>query len=171
MPVRSFRPCPLRVQRLVLPALCSLIALPVASAQAGEAGSRGEDPSLVVVRKVQPRIAYRGVPLEDHPVAAEATMFPSRVFRDTMNGVVESLVDDDVLDEHAAPGPTVAAVPAMLDRGLATLGPTLAGQAAGSTPLGSSASSTGAVGGATGSLGPLVGSTLVPATGTQGGGR
>jgi hypothetical protein len=171
MPVRVPHPRSSLARRLVLLALCGLIVLPAPSARAGEAGARDQDPAVVVVRRVQPRIAYRGVPLEDHPIAAQATTFPVRVFRDTMGGVVESLVDDAVLDEHAAAGPAVVAVSSMLERSLAPLGPTLAGQAAGSTPFGPSPTSTGGVGGATGSLGSLVGSTLVPATGAQGGGR
>lgn len=170
MPVRPVH-LPRPPRRLTLPALCCLACcLPSLSARAQEAGS--EDPSIVVMRTVQPRIAYRGVPLGDHPIQAEATTFPARVFRGVVDGVIASVVGDEALGERGAAGPAVDALVPLLERSTSPLGSTLAGRAGGNTPLGASATTAGAIGGATRDLGSRITGALAPITdpGRQGGG-
>jgi hypothetical protein len=156
----------------MLPVLCCLIGLPAFPVQAQEAGEDDKDPSIVVMRTVHPRIAYRGIPLEDHPIKAEATTFPGRVFEGVVNGVIASVVGDDALGERGAAGPAAGALVPLLERGTAPLGSTLAGRAGGNAPLGASASSAGAIGGATRDLGSHVTGALAPVIGLgkQGGG-
>jgi hypothetical protein len=170
MLVRSTRPC-LFTRRPTLLALCGLICLPALSVQAQQTGADSADPSIVVMRTVHPRIAYRGIPLEDHPIQAEATTFPGRVFRGVVDGVIGSLVGDAELGERGAAGPAVDALVPLLERSTAPLGSTLAGHAGGNTPLGASATA-GAVGGATRDLGSRITGALAPIVnpGLQGGG-
>lgn len=171
MPVRSIH---LRstTRRLMLPALCCVLGLPALPAQAQDAGEDGEDPSIVVMRTVHPRIAYRSIPLDDHPIKAEATTFPGRVFHGVVDGVIASVVGDDALGERGAAGAATGALVPLLERSTAPLGSTLAGRAGGHTPLGASASSAGAIGGATRDLGSRVTGALAPVIGLgkQGGG-
>lgn len=168
MLVRSANPSS-SARRLALPALCCLLGLPVPSVQAEETDA---DPSIVVMRTVHPRIAYRGIAREEHPIQAEATTFPRRVFHGVIDGVIAGVVGDELLGERGAAGPAAHALVPLLERSTSPLGSTLAGHAGGSMPLGASASTAGAVGGATRGLGSLVGNTLAPAvsSGLQGGG-
>lgn len=159
-------------RRLILPALCCLVCTPVMPLQAQEAdGEQAADPTVVVMRTVHPRIAYRGVPREDNPVQAQATTFPGRVFQGAMDTVIGSLVGDSELDRYGAAGPATGAMLPMLERGTAPLGSAVTG-AVGGAPLGAAASTGGAIGGATRNLGPLVGGALAPMVdpGRQGGG-
>lgn len=170
MPVRSAPTRPI-TRRLMLPALCCLIGLPAFPAAAQDAG-REDDPSIVVMRTVHPRIAYRGIPLDDHPIKSEATTFPGNVFRGVVDGVIASVVGDDALGERGAAGSATGALVPLLERSIAPLGSTPAGHAGGNTPLGASAAGAGAIGGATRDLGSHVTGALAPVLGPgkQGGG-
>ena len=176
-------------------ALVLLAAAPVRAQDTGPAsegtsgGSDGAasagtatDPTVVIARTVQPRVAYRGVPLEENPIHSEATTFPGLVFHGTMDSVLGELVEGE-LGQHGSAGVMAgAAVESAVGRGLSGLtGGTLlgAGAGAGSAPsLGPGASAGGAVGGvgtavgnATSNIGSLVTNTVMQAVGnTQGGG-
>ena len=154
---------------------------PAGSDGAASAGT-AKDPTVVIARTVQPRVAYRGVPLEENPIHSEATTFPGLVFHGTMDSVLGELVEGE-LGQHGSAGVMAgAAVESAVGRGLSGLtGGTLlgAGAGAGSAPsLGPGASAGGAVGGvgtavgnATSNIGSLVTNTVMQAVGTtQGGG-
>jgi hypothetical protein len=150
--------------------LCGLACVPVAQAQ--DAGDADADPTLVIMRKVEPRIAYRGVPLEDHPIAAQAVMFPGRVFAGAIDSLVDSLVGDSALGEYGAAGPATGVMMPLLERSTSPLGATLTRHAGGNTPLGASATAAGSIGGATRALAPVITGALTPAVDAarQGGG-
>lgn len=143
----------------MLPALLGLaclVSLPARAQQA--AGASAQDPALVIARTVQPRIAYRGVPLEDNPVHSSATTFPARIFHGTLDRTITQLVDGD-LGQRGSAGVAAAAsaMPALSSAttslgGSALLGPS----ASGGTSIGPAATVGGAVGGATAGLGGLI---------------
>ena len=151
---------------------------------AGPASVAGpaKDPTVVIARTVQPRIAYRGVPLEDNPIHSEATTFPATVFHGTMDAMMGELVDDE-LGQHGSAGVMAgAAVQSAVGRGLSGLtGGTLLGAGSSAGPaasIGPGASVGGAVGvvgsavgNATSNIGNLVTTSVMQAVGkTQGGG-
>lgn len=169
----AFRPLPIgRFPRpqLSLALLC-LACIPVGHARADQAGASGADPTLVVTRTVNPRIAYRGVPLEDNPVRAQATMFPAGVFHGAIDGMVEQLAADGELGERGAGG-TAAMLP-LIQRGIAPLGTALSGSGRGVAPIGPGASSAGGVGGATRDLASTITGSLpaMISPAQQGGGQ
>lgn len=140
----------------------------------------GKDPSVVIARTVHPRIAYRGVPLEDNPIRSEATTFPGTVFHGTMDSLMGELVEDE-LGQHGSAGVMAgAAVQSAVGQGLPGLtGGALPGAGSGPAPsIGPGASVGGAVGGvgaavgnATSNIGSLVTNSVMQAVGkTQGGG-
>src|SRR6476646_7520516 len=58
------------------------------------------DQTMVVVRDVNPRIAYRGpADTTDNPARVTATVFPTRVFNDALGGMMESLVGEESLGD------------------------------------------------------------------------
>ncbi|WP_420998205.1 hypothetical protein ACKI2N_020000 [Cupriavidus sp. 30B13] len=93
---------------------------------------------IVVLRSVEPRIAYRGVPPGDLPIAAAVEPFPSRRFQQSAAAVVSDLTDSDLAAavgrspagsampgaSQAAPG-RLAGLPAQVE-GLAAGGATAA---------------------------------------------
>lgn len=125
-----------------------------------------EDPGVVIMRTVSPRIAYRGVPLEDNPIHTRATVFPARVFHDTLDSALgDALGDGELGAATGSNGIVMQATSGMLRPdmlgGAGGAGPGGA-SAAGSAPLGMGASVGGAVNGATGNLG----NTITGALGT-----
>lgn len=178
MPVRAHRR--LRPAARTLGAVLIVFAAGAAQAQetGGSAGS--DDPGVVVTRKVQPRIAYRGVPLEDNPVHAKATTFPAQVFHETFDGMFDGmagqLVGDELLGQHGSAGLAGHVGEALTGAGLVPattmLGPAVQG-GVGRVPIGPGATVAGAVGGATAGLGDRIGGVLgavAPAAALQGGG-
>ncbi|MFC3552329.1 hypothetical protein ACFOLC_15090 [Lysobacter cavernae] len=133
---------------------------------------RFSDQRLIVIRQVQPRVAYRPVPVEDHPIQAQATTFPGEVFHDTLGQSIGLLVGDDALGERGSAGVNAdPATPAALDRSLSLLGAQPmagAGTARGPSAM-PGASIGGAVSGATRNLGSTITRSLAPVMGaTQG---
>ncbi|WP_454727537.1 MULTISPECIES: hypothetical protein [Cupriavidus] len=51
---------------------------------------------IVVLRSVEPRIAYRGIPQGDMPIAAAVEPFPSQRFQQSAAAVVSDLTDSDL---------------------------------------------------------------------------
>ncbi len=105
--------------------------VPAGSVYAGAAVS-AKDPTVIIARTVQPRIAYRGVPLEDNPIHSEATTFPGIVFHGTMGSLMGELVEEE-LGQHGSAGVMAgAAVQSTVGRALPGLaGSPLAGAGAG----------------------------------------
>lgn len=169
MPIRRHhRPC---TCALAFAGLALLAATPV-WAQDGEG-----DPGVVVTRTVNPRIAYRGVPVEDMPVAARATTFPARVFHGTLGHAFEQLAGDELLAQHGTAGLAAGIGGDLTAPGMLPQATTLVGadaQAAGRVPMGPGASIGGAVSGVTGGLADRVGGgvlqVVVPAASLQGDG-
>lgn len=59
--------------------------------------SASADPGdIVVLRSVEPHIAYRGIPQGDMPVAAAVEPFPSARFQQSTAAVVSDLTDSDL---------------------------------------------------------------------------
>ena len=155
-------------------------ARPAGSAYAAGAAP-GKDPTVIIARTVQPRIAYRGVPLEDNPIHSEATTFPGIVFHGTMGSLMGELVEEE-LGQHGSAGVMAgAAVQSTVGRALPGLaGSPLTGAGAGhaAPAMGPGASVGGAAGGvgaavgnATANIGSLVSTSVMQAVGkTQGGG-
>ncbi|WP_133501349.1 hypothetical protein [Cognatilysobacter terrigena] len=58
--------------------------------------------TMVVVRDVNPRIAYRGLPdTTDNPARVTATVFPGQVFGNALGGIMDTLVGDSALGDTA----------------------------------------------------------------------
>jgi len=51
---------------------------------------------IVVLRSVEPRIAYRGIPQGDMPIAAAVEPFPSQRFQQSAAAVASDLTDSDL---------------------------------------------------------------------------
>jgi len=158
-----------------LPRACRWVLVPVALAAGATVlaqeppGSLGEDPAVVVTRTVQPRIAYRGVPREQNPVHAQATVFPARVFHDSLGGVLGRLVGDEALGQTGSAGVTALAdLPALtgtagaLDPRAGLIHSSAAASAGQVAALGAAS---GALGGATGTIGRVTGGLGATITG------
>ncbi|TWH99480.1 hypothetical protein IP90_03095 [Luteimonas cucumeris] len=144
-----------------------LIALFSPQAQAQEQ----EDPGFVVSRTVMPRIAYRGVPLEDNPVHTRATTFPAKVFHSTLDNALGNALGDGELSAATGSGGLVMqATRGMLvpDAQAGGAGMGLMGSATGSAPLGMGASVGGSVRGATEGLGNTITGALSGAMSSTG---
>lgn len=60
------------------------------------------DQTMVLVRDVNPRIAYRGpADTTDNPERVTATVFPGQVFGKALGGVMDALVGDSALGDTA----------------------------------------------------------------------
>lgn len=174
MPARSIR-LPTRAFRFAVPASCGLLCLlPALAARAQspaagpDADADAQDPSFVIMRTVHPRVAYRGIPVGDQPIHAEAVTFPARVFDGVLDGVMGAVVGDDALGERGSVNTAVGAIQPLLARGATPLGPALAGQrASNGAPLGLSATSraVGSVGDVTRGLGAQITNALAPVLG------
>ena len=66
------------------------MAVPVA---AQTFGGSTQDPHINILRTVNPRVAYRGIPKDDMPVRARATTFPSTEFDHAIQTQVVELGD------------------------------------------------------------------------------
>lgn len=61
-----------------------------------------QDQTMVVVRDVNPRIAYRGpADTTDNPARVTAIVFPGQVFGDALSGVLNTLVGEESLGDTA----------------------------------------------------------------------
>ncbi|MCL1636010.1 hypothetical protein M2650_15405 [Luteimonas sp. SX5] len=154
-----------------------LLLLTAALAPAAFAQQAQEDPGFAITRTVNPRIAYRGVPLEDNPVHARATTFPAQIFHSTLDKALGNALGDGELGSATGSGGIVMqATRGMLvpdaQTGASGLG-MMGSAAAGSAPLGMSASVGGSVRGATeglaGTINGALSSALQPAAGAAGG--
>jgi hypothetical protein len=86
-------------------AMSAYIAVPEVQAKQAEASKKAKsDPNIVILRDVTPRIAYRAVPKEDLRVSASATVFPSKVFHQTLGKIVDATASDADLMQHASVG-------------------------------------------------------------------
>lgn len=134
-----------------------------------EAQALPEDTVMVITRTVNPRTAYRGVPLEANPVRTQATTFPGRIFNNTLNNTLGQLLGDDDLDQRGSAGLNTGAgaVPALTGASsMLAASPALGGQAAsGGTSIGPSASVGGAIGAATGGISNMVTGSVMQAVG------
>lgn len=157
--------------------VCVLGAVPCAAAdQTGVATSAPTsavpDPEVVITRRVQPRVAYRGVPLEANPVANRAAVFPRQVFHGAIDNVVGLLAADEELDARPATGLQPQLVAGTVDAATAPVHALLAGPraaAGAATPLGGGARVGGTVSGATAGLGSIITGALTPALSTGNG--
>ena len=144
-------PCAPRLPRRAALAavLCAMAPMLLAQDRAA-VGTQIENPTLVITRTVNPRIAYRGVPLEANPIHTQATLFPARPFHGALDGIMGLLVGDDALGQHGSVGVVAgAAVDLALSDGLVSptrSGTGLFGPGASAAPLRPGAS----IGGATG---------------------
>lgn len=87
------------------PVLLLLLAM-TGPAVAGDPASANatQDSTLVIARSVMPRVAYRGLEPAQNPVRVASTVFPGRVFHATLDGMLGTLVGEDVLGDTASPG-------------------------------------------------------------------
>jgi len=122
-----------------------------------------KDPGMVIARTVNPRIAYRGIPIEENPIHSEATLFPARTFHSAIDGITGQLLGDDALGARGSAGvhagaATEAAMRRVFAGESSPLGPGLGTRTAG---MGANAAlgGAGAVGGAAvgGAVGRAVG--------------
>jgi len=162
-------------------ACMALLGAMLAPAAFAQQATEQEDPGFVVARTVMPRIAYRGVPLEDNPIHTRATVFPARVFHSTLNNALDNalgthgqvLGDSELGAATGSGGIVMEATRNMLvpDAGGAGIGLMGTG-AAGGAPLGMGASVGGSIRGATEGLGGTItgalSSALQPAAGAAG---
>jgi hypothetical protein len=121
------------------------------------------DPSIVILRDVAPRIAYRALPKEDLPVSAQATLFPSKVFHQSMGMIVDATASDSDLMQHASVGLLVSGLDSKSP--LSSTSRLLGGSASSSVGVGASARRTGGSGGVAGRITSVTGqlSSLIPA--------
>lgn len=127
-----------------------------------------QDPGINVARTVNPRIAYRGIPLEDNPIRVRATTFPSQIFHGTLNDSLGFLTDDAELGSNEL-GSNTGSVGLAMDATRALLAPAsdtrlLNGPAmGGGAPLGMGGSVGGAIGNATQGLAGTITSAVLGA--------
>ncbi|HVI24832.1 MAG TPA: hypothetical protein VM576_01360 [Xanthomonadaceae bacterium] len=100
----------------LLACACGLVPALAAGAALAQDPAPPGDPTLVVTRTVHPRVAYRGLPASDNPVAAQATLFPAQAFAGTIGA---TLVDDDALAQRGSAGLAQGAALAPLTSGTA----------------------------------------------------
>lgn len=152
----------LPTRRLLISLL--LGGLPLA---AGAQSMPDEDPQLVLIRTVEPRIAYRGLAERtDNPVAVQAPVFPAGAFGRAIDSAIGERVDDRVLGALGAGGLLPrgdSRTPGFMPDGLG-LGPA----AQGTAPAGLSGPG-GAIGHTTSGIGGVVTSALAQALGGLGG--
>jgi len=135
-----------------------------------EASAQQADPGFVVSRTVNPRIAYRGVPLEDNPVHVRATTFPARVFGDSVDRALGDLADDAALGStSSSAGVVIDATHSLLSptagAGLFNAPATSSGSSInGAVPLGMGATVGGAMSGATQGLANAISVGVMGAT-------
>ncbi len=149
---------------------CAGLAL-AGGAQA-QSALAAKDPSITIGRTVNPRVAYRGIPKEDMPIAAEATTFPQKKFQEQIGQV--TTVGDDALGMTQAGGDGVRSVlNATLVSPTSSLSQSLGtqGTGGGAVPRGLNATVGGAVGSATSGIGDKVTGALNTALGSVGGTR
>lgn len=60
---------------------------------------------IVILRSVEPRVAYRGVPPEDMPVSVAVQPFPAERFGHNVDAVVSSVTDGDLAGAVSRPRP------------------------------------------------------------------
>ncbi len=157
-------------------ACLALLGAALSPAAFAQQAAPQEDPGFAITRTVNPRIAYRGVPLEDNPVHARATTFPAQVFHSTLDKALGNALGDGELGSATGSGGIVMeATRGMLapdaQTGAAGMG-MMGTSAAGAAPLGMGASVGGSIRGATEGLGGTINnalSTLQPAIGAAGG--
>ena len=153
--------------RRLAAALAALaLASPAWSQQRAADGANDQDPAVIVTRTVQPRIAYRGVPLEANPVHARATVFPAKVFHQTLDGVMGRLVGDDALGQTGSAGvaqlaihPALFGTPTLLGTGNGAGGSAVGlpgGPVGAGIAGGAMGGAAGAIGRATGNLGGTI---------------
>lgn len=157
-----------------------LLATAAVDARAQQGAGSDKDPTVVIARTVHPRVAYRGIPLEENPVQTEATTFPGTVFHGAMDSMIGELVDGELGQRGSAGIATGDAVQSALDNGLSGLAPGAllgAGSASGGPARGPGASVGGAVSGvgsavgsATSNIGSLVTNSVMQAVGKAGDG-
>ncbi|MGY4514643.1 hypothetical protein [Lysobacter sp. HA18] len=123
------------------------------------------DQTMVIVRDVNPRIAYRGpADTTDNPARVTATVFPTRVFNRALDGMMVSLVGDASLGDTAPTAIGAQPDPARFASDMPELrdGRPL-GAGGGSTPMGSSGAM-GSIGGAVMSATFGIADTITTAT-------
>lgn len=132
-----------------------------------QAAPSPRDPSITITRTVNPRIAYRGIPKEDLPVAAEATTFPQGTFQ-TQLGHITALGDDALSTTQAG----TSGLPSVLNNTLvmptSVFAQTLGAQSTGGATVPRGLGAT--VGGATSGIGNTVSGAVNGALGRVGGG-
>lgn len=122
---------------IVFCALAPQVAAQSGTVATSAAGTeRTKDPGMVIARTVNPRIAYRGIPIEENPIHSEATLFPARTFHSAIDGITGQLLGDDALGARGSAGVHAgAATEAVIRRVLAgesgPLGPGLGARTAG----------------------------------------
>lgn len=152
-----------------LAALCLCLAAGTATAQQSPAADtdRYGDQTLVLIRQVQPRVAYLPVPARDNPVRAQAITFPGQVFHSTLDRTLDNAVGDDLLGERGSAGVMNALTPVTsLPLAMTPLTqPMQAVTGRDGAPLGMTSSIGGAVNSATRDLGATINRSLAPLTG------
>lgn len=161
-------------RRAVIAAVLCAVAPGVQAQQQASSDNQGFDHTMVVARTVQPRIAYRGIALQDNPVRVQATTFPGRVFHQSVDASMERLLGDGELAQFGSLGIDRSATGHRARvAGLPGAGnPVMLGGAASATatPLGGGMVAGGAMSAATRSLGSLIQSSLLPIVGASNGG-
>lgn len=158
---------------VLVPAVLAAAAMSPAWAQDSDG-----DPGVVITRTVHPRIAYRGVPTDELPIASRASTFPAQVFDRAMGTMLEQVAGDELVQQHGTAGLAGRIGDNLTAPGRLTgIAPMLGADtraATGRVPLGPGASVGGAISGATGGLADRITSgvsrALVPAAALQGGG-
>lgn len=126
-----------RHARVAMAAMLCVLAPGVAAQETSDGAPAVEDPSMIIARTINPRIAYRGIPIEENPIHTEATLFPARTFHAALDGTIGELLGDEALGArgsagiHAGVAAGAAGAATQSAIGLVFLG--------GSSPLGSNA--------------------------------
>lgn len=125
------------------------------------------DVNLVITRDVEPRIAYRGIPLQDHPVGASVPVYPGDALAGVLDYQMQTLVGRSVGDaELSDVAATGTLRTALIDTGpvAGSWATSLAASltSAGGASLATGGSIGGSVMGATRNLGSLVLGAMAP---------
>lgn len=93
-----------RHARIAMAAVLCVLAPGIAAQETSDGAMAVEDPSMIIARTINPRIAYRGIPTEQNPIHTEATLFPARTFHAALDGTIGELLGDEALGARGSAG-------------------------------------------------------------------
>jgi hypothetical protein len=105
----SGAPLAVALFHLVIRAVAVAAAVIVSAFVPSRAAMADAGSDIVVLRSVEPHIAYRGIPTADKPIAASVEPFPNARFQQSSEALVTGLTDSDLASAVSRSGPAPGA--------------------------------------------------------------